>query len=74
LAMTEIKIILVLTIQSFSIVDAYEEFDAVKKNPKGMNVNGQRTYMVRGTGGGHPVDGYPCKAKVYSSRENDQSD
>jgi len=61
LAITEIKIILALTIRSFDIVDAYAEFDALKKNPRGMNVNGQRTYMVRGTGGGHPADEYPCK-------------
>ena len=64
LAMTEIKIILALTIRSFDIEDAYEEFDALKKNPKGMNVNGRRTYMVRGTGGGHPADGYPYKVSL----------
>lgn len=64
LAMTEIKVILALTIRSFNINDAYEEFDAFKKNPRSMNVNGQRTYMVRGTGGGHPADGYPCKATL----------
>jgi len=61
LAMTEIKIILALTLRTFDLVDAYEEFDTLKGNPKGWNVNGQRTYMVRGTGGGHPSDGYPCK-------------
>ncbi|KAF2675665.1 cytochrome P450 [Lentithecium fluviatile CBS 122367] len=64
LAMTEIKIILAMTVRSFDIVDAYEEFDALKNNPKGMNVNGQRTYMVRGAGAGHPSDGYPCKVAL----------
>lgn len=52
LAMTEIKIILALTIRSFDIKNAYDEHDALKGNPKGLNVNGQRTYMVRATGGG----------------------
>lgn len=64
LAMTEIKIILALTIRSFDIIDAYEEFDQAKKNPKGMVVDGRRTYMVRGAGGGHPADGYPCRVNL----------
>lgn len=64
LAMTEIKIILALTIRTFNIDDMYEAFDTLKKNTKDMSVNGQRTYMVRGTGGGHPADGYPCKATM----------
>jgi cytochrome P450 len=65
LAMTEMKIILALTIRSFDIVDAYEEFDKAKNNSKGrMTVNGRRNYMVRGAGGGHPADGYPCTATL----------
>ncbi|PVI06285.1 cytochrome P450 [Periconia macrospinosa] len=64
LAMTEIKIILALTVRTFDISDAYEEFDKAKSNPKGITVNGQRTYMVRGAGGGHPADGCPCRVTM----------
>lgn len=58
--MVEIKLILVLTIREFDIKDAYEEFDMVRGNAKGRNVNGQRAYMML-RGGGHPADYYPCK-------------
>jgi cytochrome P450 len=69
LAITEIKIILAMTIRSFDITDAYEEFDKLKGNAKGLNVNGQRTYMVRGAGAGHPADGYPCRATLIKQEE-----
>lgn len=59
-AMTEIKLMLALTIRDFDLKDAYEEYDIVKGNPKGLNVNGQRAYMML-RGGGHPADHYPCK-------------
>ncbi|APA13955.1 hypothetical protein SS1G_11247 [Sclerotinia sclerotiorum 1980 UF-70] len=64
-AMTEIKLMLALTIREFDFKDAYEEYDVMKGNPKGLNVNGQRAYMMR-RGGGHPADYYPCK--VASAR------
>ena len=51
---------LVLTIREFDIRDAYAEFDTIKGNPQGRNVNGQRDFMMR-RGGGHPADYYPCK-------------
>ncbi|MCJ1245230.1 hypothetical protein MMC30_002433 [Trapelia coarctata] len=60
LALVEIKVILALTIREFDIVDAYEEWDERKGNPKGLNVNGERAYMII-RGGGHPADFYPCK-------------
>jgi hypothetical protein len=56
--MTEIKLMLALTVREFDIRDAYDEYDLMKKNPNGWNVNGQRAYMMRG-GGGHPADFYP---------------
>ncbi|KAF7917420.1 uncharacterized protein EAE98_010183 [Botrytis deweyae] len=59
-AMTEIKLMLALTIRDFDFKDAYEEYDDMKGNPKGLNVNGQRAYMML-RGGGHPADHYPCK-------------
>lgn len=39
-ALTEIKVMLVLTIRQYNVRDAYEEFDVLKRNPKGWNVNG----------------------------------
>ena len=69
LALTEIKVMLTLTIRDFNIQNAYEEFDELKKNPKGWNVNGQRAYMMR-RGGGHPADNYPCKVTFAHKREN----
>ncbi|TGO52386.1 hypothetical protein BCON_0142g00120 [Botryotinia convoluta] len=59
-AMTEMKLMLALTIRDFDFKDAYEEYDVMKGNPKGLNVNGQRAYMML-RGGGHPADHYPCK-------------
>ena len=66
LALTEIKLMLALTIREFDFKDSYKEFDALKKNPVGWNVNGQRAYMMR-RGGGHPAHHYPCKIK-YAQR------
>lgn len=62
LALTEIKVMLAMTIRDFDIEDAYEEFDLMKGNKRGANVNGQRAYMML-RGGGHPADHYPCKVK-----------
>ncbi|TGO48511.1 hypothetical protein BOTNAR_0471g00110 [Botryotinia narcissicola] len=66
-AMTEIKLMLALTIQDFDFKDAYEEYDAMKGYPKGLNVNGQRAYMML-RGGGHPADHYPCKVSLAKQR------
>jgi cytochrome P450 len=68
LALTEIKLILVLTTREFDINDAYAEFDMVKGNTRNMKVNGNRAYMVRIGGGGHPADGYPCKVRELDGR------
>lgn len=62
LALAEIKVMLVLTIRDFDFKDCYEEYDTIKGNPKGWNVNGQRAYMMR-RAGGFPADHYPCKVK-----------
>jgi len=70
-ALTEIKVMLVLTVRQFDVRDAYEEFDALKGNPKGRKVNGQRAYMM-GRGGGHPADFYPCK--VTFAQEGNKKD
>lgn len=72
LALTEIKVMLILTIREFDIKDAYQEFDETKKNPKDWNVNGQRAYMMR-RGGGHPADYYPCKVTFARGEEDRDS-
>lgn len=74
LALTEIKLILALTIREFDVNDAYGEFDEMKGNRGNMKVNGQRAYMVRLGGGGHPADGYPCRARFVSMHEMGSSD
>jgi cytochrome P450 len=63
LALTEIKLILALTIREFDIIDAYADFDKIRGSSGNMKVNGQRAYMVRIGGGGHPADSYPCRAR-----------
>ena len=57
---------LALTIKTFNAKDAYEEFDEMRKTPKGWNANGQRAYMMR-RDGGHPADYYPRKVTLGSS-------
>ncbi|MCJ1428252.1 hypothetical protein MMC29_006160 [Sticta canariensis] len=59
LALTEIKIILVLTVRELLISDAYREWDTLKEIQGGWSFNGDRAYMVRRRGG-HPCDSYPC--------------
>ena len=66
LALTEIKTILALTIRDFDIKEAYAELDQSTGRCENMKVNGQRAYMVRIGGGGHPADGYPCRARIVS--------
>ena len=62
-ALVEIKIVLALTVREFDIIDAYDEWDTLKKNkPEKMRLDGERAYMIyRGTG--HPADFYPCRVK-----------
>lgn len=70
LALTEIKVMLVLTIRDFDFRDCYAEYDTMNGNPKGWNVNGQRAYMMR-RAGGFPADHYPCRVKpVRAGMEN----
>jgi len=64
LALTEIKIILALTVREFVVRNAYAEFDEKEGNKGGWEVAGSRAYMVRIGGGGHPADGYPCRVSM----------
>jgi hypothetical protein len=66
-ALTGIKVMLLLTTRQFNVRDAYEEFEVLKGNPKGWNVNGQRAYMMR-KGGGHQADFCACKVTFAQER------
>lgn len=63
LALTEIKVMLALTVREIDFADHYEEFDQSNRNPPGWNVNGQRAYMMRRPGA-FPADHYPCKVTL----------
>ncbi len=51
LALTELKIMLVMTLREFEIVDAYAEWDARKGRRKTPNVNGERAFQIIRGGG-----------------------
>ena len=75
LALLELRLTLVMTVRTFSITPAYEEWDAIKKKSLlrsclesiGMlskqdspTVDGDRAYPIE-RGGAHPKDLYPCR-------------
>ncbi|KAL8848214.1 MAG: hypothetical protein Q9221_006732 [Calogaya cf. arnoldii] len=64
LALTEIKVMLALTVRELNFEERYEEFDKMKGNPKVWNFNGERAYMMRRPGA-FPADHYPCRASRF---------
>lgn len=63
LAMTELKIVLALTVRDFDLKEAFAEWDQVNK-PKGVKtVNGERAYQIQ-LGSAHPVDGFPVRVSA----------
>ena len=68
LAITELKIILALTVRELKIEDAYEEWDlrmgTAERERAG--VNGERAYQFIRSGG-HPSEFYPCRVKSLIS-------
>lgn len=68
LAMTEIKLVCMLTLRELDVVDAYDEFDSdlgvVGLQPAITTVNGDRAYQITRGGGSHPSDWYPCRARL----------
>jgi cytochrome P450 len=65
LAMTEIKIVLVLVLREFSIKPTYEEWDRLNPTKGVKTARGERAYQVAGGGGGqHSADRYPCRVEV----------
>lgn len=66
LALTLMKLTVVLLLRDFEITNAYEEWDLLAGKTAGPQVNGDRAYQVsRGGGGGHPRDFYPCKVQLF---------
>ncbi|ORX98676.1 aflN/ verA/ monooxygenase [Clohesyomyces aquaticus] len=65
LALTEMKIVLALTVRRFEMQPAYDLWDK-KHGIKGRRfVGGNRAYQVEGGGGGaHPSERYPCTVTV----------
>ncbi|KAL8719456.1 MAG: hypothetical protein Q9225_003545 [Loekoesia sp. 1 TL-2023] len=69
LALTELKLVLVLTIREFEVSDAYKEWDESIKSPKGIKtVNGERAYQIH-MGSARPSDGFPARVKVAENLE-----
>jgi hypothetical protein len=73
--MNEIKIVLVMTVRSFKIKPAYEDFDKTKlrddkyseRRSNGIGVGPTEPRLYRGDrayqtekAGAHPSEGYPC--------------
>ncbi|KAK0644877.1 Cytochrome P450 monooxygenase aflN [Lasiodiplodia hormozganensis] len=65
LALTEIKTLLVMTLRSFDIKPAYDEWDEMYPKRGVKLAMGERAYQVSGGGGGqHPAERYPCRVSV----------
>ena len=76
LVWNELRIAVILTCRDLEIRDAYDDFDARKRNEMGVfekvkrtffgepirTLYGERAYQTD-TGGLHPVNGYPCYVK-----------
>lgn len=69
LALTELKLVLVLTIREFEVTDAYKEWDKSINSPKGIKtVNGERAYQIQ-MGSARPSDGFPARVKLAENLE-----
>ncbi|KAL2132796.1 hypothetical protein VTI74DRAFT_3365 [Chaetomium olivicolor] len=70
LAMTELKVALVMTVREFEIVPAYDEWDTLHPREGVKTVNGERAYQAeKGGGGAHPADGFPCRVRARDGGE-----
>ncbi|KAF1960990.1 cytochrome protein [Byssothecium circinans] len=65
LAMSQLRISMVMLIRSFDVKPAYEEWDQIHGIPKLRicTFGGERAYQI-GQSGGHPADGFPCRISV----------
>ena len=63
LVTVDIRIVLVMTIRTFEIRDAYEEWDRLHPSKSIKTVRGERAYQIE-KGGAHPANGYPCRVTL----------
>lgn len=64
LALTELKLVLVMTIREFEVIDAYDEWDKSTGSKRGVKtVNGERAYQIQ-LGSARPSDGFPAKVRL----------
>jgi cytochrome P450 len=81
LALTEIRIVLIMTARTFRFVPAYEEWDRIQEKNLGIwgrlmgglgkkelnTVYGDRVYQTE-KAGTHPSDGYPCRVELIDAK------
>ena len=63
LSMLDLKITIAMTVRTFEVKDAYEEWDKLNGTTRVRTFNGERAYQV-GNGGAHPTDGFPCRVSL----------
>jgi cytochrome P450 len=65
LAMLDLRISLVMTMRTFNVKPAYDEWDKLHGIPKlrTCTFQGERAYQI-GHGGAHPADALPCRISV----------
>ncbi|TVY68949.1 putative sterigmatocystin biosynthesis P450 monooxygenase [Lachnellula suecica] len=63
LALTEIKIVLALTVREFDVKEAYTEWDRANGTKGIKKVDGERVYQIQ-LGSAHPSDGFPARVKL----------
>jgi cytochrome P450 len=65
LAMLELRVALVMTVRTFDITPAYDEWDELHPRKGVKTVDGERVYQAEmGGGGAHPVDGFPVRVTL----------
>lgn len=65
LAMSMLRISLVMLMRTFDVTPAYDEWDEMHGIPakRFCRFEGERAYQI-GQAGAHPADGFPCRIKV----------
>lgn len=69
LALTELKLVLVMMVRDFEIVDAYDEWDkSFGRRKRKKTVNGERAYQIQ-LGSARPSDGFPARVKAVEKSD-----
>jgi cytochrome P450 len=66
LAMTTLKVSLVMLVRTFDVQPAYGEWDSIHgiSQKKDSTFEGERAYLT-GQSGAHPAEGMPCRVSLY---------